>query len=201
LVPTVESGRAQARILNFDGDDHLLAGRWDPEGEVQLAGSRQLWGLTVISRVGTMEEGSTFTAVCLREQSMFEVTISRGRSTIIFRVSGTITMDELKKMLDEATWATDGFKGEPHIVLADLRGMAPLSQQAGAMMGEFIKYGRTHGTICCVHLSDSSISRLQAARLAREASPYDDITINVVSIEEADRVVQEKQAELQKRKK
>ena len=31
-------------------------------------------------------------------------------------------------------------------------------------------------------------------RLAREASPYDDITVNVVSIEEAERVLQEKQA-------
>jgi hypothetical protein len=130
---------------------------------------------------------------------MFEVTLNKQRKTIVFRASGNISLEEMKQIFEEAKWATDTLKGGAHIVLADLRGMAPLSPAVGQIMGDFIKYGREHGTICCVHLSDSSIARLQAARLAREVSPYDDITLNVVSIEEAERVVQEKQAELAKK--
>ena len=127
---------------------------------------------------------------------MFEVTINRTRRVITFRASGTLSMDELRNILKEAKWTTDLFRGEPHLVLADMRGMTPLSQEGTAILGEMIKYGREHGTICCVHLSDSSIARLQTNRLAREASPYDDITVNVVSMEEADRVIQEKQASM-----
>ncbi len=129
---------------------------------------------------------------------MFEVNIDRARHTITFRASGALTVEEMKKILGEAKWATDGFRGEPHLVLADMRGMSPLSPEGTALFGEVIRYGRTHGTICCVHLSDSSIARLQAARVAREASPYDDITVNVVSMEEGERIIAEKEKQLQK---
>ena len=77
-----------------------------------------------------------------------------------------------------------------------MRGLTPLSPEGARIFGEIIKYSRARGCLACVHLSDSSIARLQAARLAREASPYDDITVNVVSIEEAQRVVEEKQGSL-----
>lgn len=127
---------------------------------------------------------------------MFEVTINRGRRIIIFRASGAINVDELKKIRDEAIWATDSFRGDPHLVLADMRGMAPMSPEGTVIFGEIIRYGREHGTVCCVHLSDSSIARLQTQRLAREASPYDDITVNVVSLDEAEKVIEEHQAKL-----
>src|SRR6185369_9283284 len=97
---------------------------------------------------------------------------------------------------EQAKHSTDLFKGEPHIVLADMRGLGVLTEDKQKVFGDIIKYGRTRGTVCCVHLSDSSIARLQQARLAREASPYDDITVNVVSVEEADKVIQEKQSKL-----
>jgi len=125
---------------------------------------------------------------------MYEASVNRTRRLIMFRGSGTLTVDDLKKLVEEAKWATDSFRGEPHMVLADMRGMAPLSPDATQLFGEMIKYGRERGCVCCVHLSDSSIARLQASRLAREASPYDDITVNVVSIEEAEKMIQEKQA-------
>ena len=41
-------------------------------------------------------------------------------------------------------------------------------------------------------------ARLQTSRLAREASPYDDITVNVVSIEEGERIIAEKEKQLAK---
>jgi hypothetical protein len=131
---------------------------------------------------------------------MYEVTINRGRRLITFRASGTLSLPEMKTIYDESKWSTDVFKGEPHIVLADMRGLPPLTEDKSKVFADIIRYGREHGVICCVHLSDSSIARLQHARLAREASPYDDITVNVVSIEEADRVIQEKQSKLHAKK-
>ena len=129
---------------------------------------------------------------------MHEVIINRTRRIITFKASGTISTPLMKEILEEAKQATDGFKGQPHFVIADLRGLAPLSPETTAIMGEIIKYGRARGTVCCVHLSDSSIARLQASRLAREASPYDDVTVNVVSMEEGERIIAEKEKQLAK---
>jgi hypothetical protein len=127
---------------------------------------------------------------------MFEVTINRNRKTITFRASGLLSDDDMQQVLEEAKWATDGFKGKPHIVLADMRGMKLMSDKSAAAFGEIIRYGREHGTVLCVHLSDSSIARLQANRLARESSPQDDCTINVISREEADKVIHEREGAL-----
>jgi hypothetical protein len=123
---------------------------------------------------------------------MYETSINRGKRLITFRASGNLSLAEMKTILDEAKWATDAFRGEPHIVLADMRGLTTLNEEKQKVFGDIIRYGREHGTVCCVHLSDSSIARLQQARLAREASPYDDITVNVVSIEEAEKAISEK---------
>ena len=70
-------------------------------------------------------------------------------------------------MVPEAKRITNLFRGE-HIVLADMRGMSVLAPEAAELFGEVIRYGRMHGAVLCVHLSDSSITRLQAARLARD---------------------------------
>lgn len=127
---------------------------------------------------------------------MYEVTINHDRRTIYFRATGVLTMDELRKMRDEAKRVTNSFRGEPHVVLADMRGMALLSPEGTVLVGEVIRYGRQRGCVCCVHLSDSSIARLQTARLAREASPYDDITVNAVSLAEAETIIEEKLGKL-----
>ncbi len=119
---------------------------------------------------------------------------------ITFRASGNLSLAEMKQIYEEAKWSTDVFKSEPHMVLADMRGLPPLTDDKAKILADIIKYGRDHGTICCVHLSDSSIARLQQARLAREASPYDDITVNVVSTEEAEKMILEKQAKVHPKK-
>jgi hypothetical protein len=127
---------------------------------------------------------------------MFELTINRARRLVVFRAQGTISVEELKQVRQEAIRATDAFRGEPHIVLADMRGMATMSPEATQVFADIIRYGREHGVVRCAHLSDSSIARLQAQRLAREASTYDDITVNVISLEEAERMIDEFQPKL-----
>lgn len=124
---------------------------------------------------------------------MVKITVDRIRRTVLCQVTGALTLADMRQAMEESKRATDQLGGREHIVVADLRGLAPMSPEVAAGFGEIIKYGRERGTIKCVHLSDSSIARLQAARLAREASPGDDVTVNVVSMEEAERVVDEYQ--------
>jgi ABC-type transporter Mla MlaB component len=127
---------------------------------------------------------------------MIKIELDKKRRTITLRASGALTVEELKAVLKEAKTATDVFRGGQHIVLADLRGMSTMSPEAAAAFGEVIRYGREHGTALCVHMSDSSIARLQANRLAREVTPEDTGTVNVVSIEEARRVIDERYRDL-----
>ena len=87
--------------------------------------------------------------------------------------------------------ATDLYAGKKHLVLADMRGLRSSVPEAAAVFGEAIGYARKRGVVCCAHLSDSTIARLQAARLAREFSPGDDVTIDAVSLEEAEKVLAE----------
>jgi hypothetical protein len=106
----------------------------------------------------------------------------------------------MRVILQDAKYVTDAFKGQAHIVLADLRGMGVVTEETGRIMGDVMRYGREHGTYCCVHLSDSSIFRLQTSRLAREVSPEDKVTVNVVSLDEAERVIVEKLAQIRSKK-
>jgi hypothetical protein len=131
---------------------------------------------------------------------MFNVQLDRMRRTVRFRASGNLTTEELKQAREEANWCLDQLKGGEHIVLADLRGMAAMSPAIATTFGEMIKEGRAKGTVCCLHLSDSSIARLQAARIAREASAQDDITTNVVSLDEAEKMIDEKLPKLKRPK-
>lgn len=90
--------------------------------------------------------------------------------------------------------ATRSYGGGNHLVLADMRGLKPADPAAAEVMGSAIGYARAHGVACCAHISDSTVARLQARRLAREASPEDDVTIDVVSLEEAEQVLEEARA-------
>ena len=81
--------------------------------------------------------------------------------------------------------------GAKHMVIADMRGMKPLHPPVAKLLGEAIGYGRRNGAVLCAHVSDHTVQRLQAARVARENSPTDDITVDVSSVAEAERVVSE----------
>jgi hypothetical protein len=123
---------------------------------------------------------------------MYHVDLDKKRRVIVFRAEGTLSTTDLKDMLKECIRVTDLFKGGQHIVFADMRGLRPLQPEAAQIFGQIIRYGREHGTVLCVHISDSSIQKLQASRLAREAASDDVTTINVVSPEEGWRVVDER---------
>lgn len=128
---------------------------------------------------------------------MYKMTNQSMLRTVTCRISGYLSEEEMAAACEEYKRVTDTYRGRPHLVLADLRGLKPSSPEAAAQMQEMIAYGRAHGVVCCVHVSDSAIARLQAARLAREVSGGpDDVTIDVDSIEEAERVLVEQRQQL-----
>ncbi len=118
------------------------------------------------------------------------------KRTISVRLSGFLDEAEARRIARLYREQTDTFGGRPHLVLADVRGMKTQTAQVAAIIGEAIAYGRSHGVACCVHLSDSITARLQIARLASEVSSPDGITVECVSVPEAERVLEEKRRTL-----
>jgi hypothetical protein len=131
---------------------------------------------------------------------MFSVRNDVRARTIHLTLNGTIRDAELRQCIDQMRAATDAYHGTEHMVLADMRGMAALPPDVSALMGETMAYQRRRGVVLCAHLSDSSIIRLQAKRLAREAQPDDKATVEVVSLEEAQRVLAEARPGLKARR-
>ncbi len=125
---------------------------------------------------------------------MYEIKNDARRRTIYVRATGNLSPADLQGWARDYRAATDSYRGQPHLVLADLRGLGVLAPESAELVGQTLEYARKRGVRCCAHLSDSSIIRLQTRRLAREASGYDDVTVDVVSPEEAERVLDEGRA-------
>jgi len=111
--------------------------------------------------------------------------------TIYVRMTGKFDIGTMRSFCDEYRAATDSYAGAAHYVLADMRGMQATQPEVGLMLGSAIGYARTRGVRCCAHLSDDPVQRLQAARLARQSTPGDDVTVEVSSLEDAERVIRE----------
>jgi hypothetical protein len=126
----------------------------------------------------------------------FEIVAAVGERTIRVRMSGDFDVGTMKRVLEDYKRASQPFIGAPHLVLADLRGMNPTSPDVAAILGETIEYSRSAGVVCCAHVSDDTITQLQAARLARKSSPQSDVTVDVASREEAERLLEEARARL-----
>ncbi|HMJ16676.1 MAG TPA: hypothetical protein VK524_34915 [Polyangiaceae bacterium] len=112
--------------------------------------------------------------------------------TIRIAMSGKFDAKIMRAWADEYRKLTDWYNGQPHLVLADMRGLTPNLPEVGHILGEAIGYARARGVACCVHISDDTVQRLQVARMARHASSGDDRTIDVSSLEEAEKVLIEK---------
>jgi hypothetical protein len=111
--------------------------------------------------------------------------------TIYLRMEGFFEEDEMKEFLRQLREANESYAGQAHLVLADMRGMQITSVEVSKLLGDAIGEARQKGVTCCVHLTSSTVQKMQVARLAREHSQGDDVTVNVSSIEEAEKVLQE----------
>lgn len=130
------------------------------------------------------------------DSARYSVRNELSERTIHIRMEGFFEESDMKGFARAYRDATDVYQGQPHLVLADMRGMQIPSIEVSKLLGDAIGYARQHGVACCAHLSTSTVQKLQAARLAREHSPGDDVTVNVVSMDEAKRVLDEARRKL-----
>ena len=105
--------------------------------------------------------------------------------TIYIRMTGRFDMANMRAFAADYRQATDSYEGNGHLVLADMRGLLPLLPEVGHVFGGAVGYARAHGVICCAHLSDDATQKWQAARLARQDKPANDVTMNFATMDEA----------------
>jgi hypothetical protein len=121
----------------------------------------------------------------------FEVVLDLANRTIFTRMTGLFSDSDMHDWVKQYREATDRFQGRKHMVIADMRGMKTVHPNIANLMGAAIGYAREHGVVLCAHLSDDTVQRLQARRVARHNSPDDNVTVDVSSIQEARIVVEE----------
>jgi hypothetical protein len=126
----------------------------------------------------------------------FELSTVGNERTIRLRLSGDFDTATMTRFMHEYKKVSQPFEGTPHLVLADFRGMNPTSAEVATILGEVIEYSRAAGVVCCAHLSDDTVTQLQTARLGRASSPYSDVTFDVASREEAERLLEEARGRL-----
>lgn len=126
----------------------------------------------------------------------FEILPTIGERTIRLRLSGEFDIATMKQFMHDYKQGSQALAGSPHLILADFRGMTPTSPEVAAILGEAIDWSRAAGVVCCAHLSDDTITQLQTARLGRKSSPNSDVTVDVASREEGERLLDEVRARL-----
>ena len=121
----------------------------------------------------------------------FEVVVDLPNRTLSTRMTGLFSEADMIAWAKEYREGTDKFQNRKHMVIADMRGMKTVHPSIANIMGAEIGYAREHGVVLCAHLSDDTVQRLQARRVARQNSPADNVTVDVSSVQEARRVVDE----------
>jgi hypothetical protein len=111
--------------------------------------------------------------------------------TIHVRMAGFFEESEMKDFIRLYLEATTSYGGKPHVVLADLRELQISSLDVSKLLGDAIGQARKQGVTCCAHLTSATVVKMQMARLAREHSHGEDVTVNVSSLEEANKVLAE----------
>ncbi|WP_394824736.1 hypothetical protein [Pendulispora albinea] len=122
----------------------------------------------------------------------YELHVEVERRTVHVRMTGMFSEAEMRTWIKLfRTKSTNFFRGRKHMIIADMRGMKTVSLPVAQLMADEIGHARLNGVVLCAHVSDDTVQRLQAARVARQKSPHDDVTVDVSSPEEAHRVISE----------
>jgi hypothetical protein len=111
--------------------------------------------------------------------------------TLYLHMAGFFEESEMKDFIRLLFEASASYGGTPHLVLADMRELQISSLDVSKLLGEAIGQVRKQGVTCCAHLVSATVVKMQMGRLAREHSQGEDVTVNVTSLEEANKVLAE----------
>src|SRR5690242_651644 len=109
----------------------------------------------------------------------FEIRDDRAKRTVYLKMTGIFMEEEMVAWCTEYRRITESYRDRAHLVLADMRGMKAAHPDVAKLMGAEIGHARQHGAVRCAHVSDDTVQRLQVARVARQHSPGDDVTVDV----------------------
>ena len=123
--------------------------------------------------------------------AQFSVKNEPSERTLYLRLAGFFEESEMKEFIRLYLEATASYGGKPHLVLADMRELQISSLDVSKLLGDAIGKARQQGVTCCAHLTSATVVKMQIARLAREHSHGGDVTVNVGSLEEANKVLAE----------
>lgn len=123
--------------------------------------------------------------------SSHSVEVDISRRLVHTTMSGLFDGPSIEAWAREYEAATDRFRGRMHVVLADMRGLKTMRREVADRFGDAISYARGRGVVLCAHISDETVQRLQAKRVARLDSQDDDVTVDVASLDEAHEVCAE----------
>ena len=121
----------------------------------------------------------------------YSVKNETGDRALPVRMEGFFDEGEMKAFVQLLLEASASYGGQPHLVLADMRGLQISSLDVARLLGEAMGKARRQGVTCCAHLTSSTVVKMQMVRLAREHSQGDDVTVNVSSPEDANKVLAE----------
>lgn len=91
--------------------------------------------------------------------------------------------------------AVDTFEGRPFINLADLRGLKPMPGRAKEMVADLMEYGKQRNLYYSINVNPSALSKMSIGD-AGKMSKTSDLRVIVASMEEATRILKEKQKEI-----
>jgi hypothetical protein len=123
--------------------------------------------------------------------ALYSVRNDTSERTLYLQMEGFFEENEMKAFVQLFLEASESYAGKPHLVLADMRELQISSLDVSKLLGDAIGKARQQGVTCCAHLTSSTVVKMQVARLAREHSHGDDATVNVSSLEEANKVLAE----------
>lgn len=123
--------------------------------------------------------------------AQFSVKNEPSERTIYVRMAGFFEESEMKQFVQLYLEASASYGGKAHVVLADMRELQISSLDVSKLLGEAIGKAQQQGVSCCALLTSSTVVKMQMTRLAREHSHGDDVTVNVGSLEEANKVLAE----------
>lgn len=114
-----------------------------------------------------------------------------GKRTVHFTMSGIYDEVAMRDSCEKMKAATASFREQAHMYIADMRGMKPTHPTVANLLGQAIGWSRQHGVVLCAHISDDTVQRLQMQRVTRNATKGDEQTVEVDTLDEAQRVLAE----------
>lgn len=100
---------------------------------------------------------------------MFKITVEQAAALVIVKLDGLIGADESARLCAELRQTLTSLRGRPIKILADARGLQPLSPEVADQFGAVQRFALSQGLERAAQVVESSVVLLQRTRIMRES--------------------------------